>query len=238
MLGEIASIGTVGLAAGGAYYAAMWPQSQLYGRTLIAGGDPNEIALTYDDGPNDAHTGALLEVLAKYNVRATFFMMGSRVRQSPELARQVLAAGHCIGNHTVTHPKLVWVSASQAWSELAECNTILADTLGIAPEFFRPPFGARRPGVLRVAGALGMTPVMWNVTSHDWEMPSPEALWARIEKGIRRNIHLGRGSNVLMHDGGHLTMNTDRSSTVKATELLLQKYTGSEIQFVTPEQWI
>jgi peptidoglycan/xylan/chitin deacetylase (PgdA/CDA1 family) len=238
MIAEIATSGTVALLAGGAYYAALWPESQLYGRTLLAGANPNEWALTYDDGPNDIHTGRLLEILARHNVRATFFMIGSRVRLRSQIAREVLAAGHCIGNHTVTHPRLMWCSPARVWSELAECNAILSDTLGEQPKFFRPPFGARRPDILRLARALELTPVMWNVHSCDWKIASPDALLTRIEQGIASNTRKHRGSNILMHDGGHLALGTDRSTTVRATELLLEKYSGGEINFVTPERWV
>src|SRR5579875_2265879 len=91
-----------GLAAAGALAAGSWvlsnaalrPASQLFGPTLIAGHDPAEVALTYDDGPNDAATGELLGVLARHNASATFFMIGRFVQQRPEIAREVLAAGH------------------------------------------------------------------------------------------------------------------------------------------------
>src|SRR5277367_6556845 len=96
-----------GLATGGYAYAAMWPTSQIFGKTILAGSDPNEYALTYDDGPNDACTERLLEILARHNVRATFFLIGRFVRQRPDLVRAVHAAGHLIGNHTMTHPWLV-----------------------------------------------------------------------------------------------------------------------------------
>src|ERR1051326_5576475 len=97
-------------AAGYAGYASMAPESQLYGRTLTHGSDPGQMALTFDDGPNDPHTMHLLDVLARHNAKATFFLIGSYVRQRPEIARAVLAAGHEIGNHTYSHPNLVLVS--------------------------------------------------------------------------------------------------------------------------------
>ena len=79
-------------------YASVWPTSQIFGRTLIA--------LTFDDGPNDAATPELLDVLARHGVRATFFAIGNFVRQRPEITRAVAAAGHLLGNHTMSHPKL------------------------------------------------------------------------------------------------------------------------------------
>src|ERR1035437_6913950 len=96
----------VGLAVGGFAYASLWPTSQIFGRTLIAGNDGDEVALTFDDGPNDAATPQLLEVLARHEVRATFFNMGNFARGRPEIVRQVAAAGHVLGNHTMSHPRL------------------------------------------------------------------------------------------------------------------------------------
>src|SRR5690242_1477452 len=93
---------TLASAAAASYagYATMAPRSQLYGRTITHGKDPNQLALTYDDGPNDPHTLRLLDVLAKHNARATFFLIGNYVRRRPEIVRAILAAGHEIGNHT------------------------------------------------------------------------------------------------------------------------------------------
>jgi peptidoglycan/xylan/chitin deacetylase (PgdA/CDA1 family) len=99
--------------AGTLTYAALSAQSQLFGPTLIAPTKPNEIALTYDDGPNPAATPQLLEVLARHNVHATFFLIGNFVRQCPALVREIAAAGHLIGNHTTTHPWLPFHSAAR-----------------------------------------------------------------------------------------------------------------------------
>src|SRR5690349_15665123 len=135
-------------AASYAGYATMAPRSQLYGRTLTQGNDPDQIALTYDDGPNDPHTQRLLDVLAAHGAKATFFLIGKYVRQRPEIARAVAAAGHEIGNHTYTHPNLIFVSKARLRQELEDCRKAIEDALGTSPAIFRPPFGGRRPGVL------------------------------------------------------------------------------------------
>ncbi len=118
-------------AAGTLTYAALSAQSQLFGKILIAPRNPNEIALTYDDGPNDIVTERLLELLARHNVRASFFLIGNYVRQRPQIARAIAASGHLIGNHTMTHPWLAWQSYARIRQELTDCNAILEDTLGI-----------------------------------------------------------------------------------------------------------
>jgi hypothetical protein len=86
----------------------------VFGRALPAGSDPRELALTFDDGPNDPYTERLLELLALYRVRAVFFVVGTFVRRRPDIARAIHQAGHVLGNHTMTHPSLLWQKPSLA----------------------------------------------------------------------------------------------------------------------------
>jgi len=232
-----AAVLTASTAAGGLAYAALWPQSQLFGRVLVAGSNPNEIALTYDDGPNDDATERLLEVLARHEVHATFFLIGGFVRQRPALVRSIAAAGHLIGNHTMTHPWLSWQSSARIREELAGCNAVLEDTLGAPVRFFRPPHGARRPVVLRTARELGLTAVQWNITAFDWNPIPAEKILANVTQGIAHNRKRGRASNVLMHDGGHLGIGQPRLPTVEATSRLLQQYKPAGMRFVTVADW-
>lgn len=245
MLQEIA-IGatTAALAAGGYCYAALWPGSQIFGKTLIAGRNPREIALTFDDGPNDPYTLHLLDVLAKYNVRATFFMIGRFVEQRPEISRAVQSAGHLIGNHTMTHPWLSFVSSKGAALELRDCNAALEDVLGRPIGFFRPPHGARRPDVLSAAHRLGLVPVMWNAMGYDWKPEnSSERISSYVDDDIQRNRRAGHGSNIVLHDGGHAGMGQDRSRTVAAVDSLLKQLSDAaapgamQVRFVTVDEW-
>jgi peptidoglycan/xylan/chitin deacetylase (PgdA/CDA1 family) len=217
-------------------YASQWPTSQIFGGTLIAGNDPGEIALTFDDGPNDAATPQLLEVLARHGVRATFFAMGSFARMQPQMVRDVVSAGHLLGNHTMSHPRLSGQPAARVRQELADCNAALEDIAGAAVKFFRPPFGARRPLVLRAARELGLTPVMWNVTGYDWNPIGVEGIVKNLESGIARNRRRGRGSNLLLHDGGHRAMGSPRMDTVRAVDRLLTVH-GAAMRFVTVAAW-
>ena len=227
----------MGLVAGGLMYASAWPTSQIFGRTLIAGDDPGQIALTFDDGPNDAATSELLEVLARHGVWATFFVMGDFVKLRPEIARQVVAAGHLLGNHTMSHPKLSVQPAARVRQELADCSAVLEDIVGVAVKFFRPPFGARRPYVLRAARELGMTPVTWNVTGYDWNPIGVGGILKNLDAGIARNRRRGRGSNLLLHDGGALAMGTPRMDTVRAVDRLLAARSGTATRFVGVDAW-
>jgi peptidoglycan/xylan/chitin deacetylase (PgdA/CDA1 family) len=238
MSAKIISAGLMtGLTAGAYAYAALVPTSQLFGRTLIAGLDPDEVAFTFDDGPNDPYTLQLLDLLAQHQVRAIFFLVGNYVRVRPELARAILQAGHLIGNHTMSHPSLMWERPSRVREELAGCNAVLEDVTGQAVHYFRPPFGARRPDVLRTAVELGLKPVMWNVTAHDWDATDPRALAGRVQRIVRSNQRLGRGSNILLHDGGHRQLGTDRSVTLAATRILLESWAGTDLRKVSIDTW-
>jgi peptidoglycan/xylan/chitin deacetylase (PgdA/CDA1 family) len=227
----------MGLVAGGVLYASVWPTSQIFGRTLIAGHDPNQIALTFDDGPNDAATPELLEVLSRHQVRATFFAMGSFARQRPEIVRAVAAAGHLLGNHTMSHPKLSMEPVARVRQELMDCSAVLEDLTGVAVRFFRPPFGARRPVVLRIARELGLTPVLWNVTGYDWNPIGIDEILAKLDAGITRSRARMQSSNLLLHDGGHRGMGASRMDTVRAVDRLLTAHAGTATRFVTVDAW-
>lgn len=228
MLGSVLAGTAVAAAAGAAGYQSMAPTGQWYGRTFT--GVPaatKQIALTYDDGPNDPHTLRLLEVLAKHDVRATFFLIGRYVQQRPDIAREVIRAGHIVGNHTFTHPLLIFKSDAEAREELKQCQQALADTIGEHSNLFRPPFGGRRPGTLRVARDLGLEPIMWNVTGYDWNAPPAAVIERKIANRMRG------GDVILLHDGGHKQMGADRSQTVLATDHLISRYKGEGYEFVT-----
>ncbi len=215
-------------AASAAGYQSMAPTGQWYGRTFT-GLDraSKQIALTYDDGPNDPHTLRLLEVLARHDVRATFFMIGRYVQQRPDIAREVAKAGHAIGNHSMTHPRLIFQSAARTRMELSDCRAALTDAVGEHSNLFRPPFGGRRPATFRIARELGLDAIMWNVTGYDWNAPPAAQVEERVMKQMRG------GDVILLHDGGHRAMGADRGQTVIATDNLIRRYKDQGFQFVT-----
>ncbi len=228
MLGSVlaATAATAALTAAG--YQSMAPTGQWYGRTFtgLARGT-KQLALTYDDGPNDPHTLRLLEVLARHNVHATFFLIGRFVRQRPDIVRELVKAGHVVGNHTFTHPLLTYKSEAEIRKELADCRAALQDAIGEHSNLFRPPFGGRRPAVLRIVRELRLEPVMWNVTGYDWNAPPAAAIENKVAKQIRG------GDVILLHDGGHREMGANRSQTVIATNRLITDYLAEGNEFVT-----
>ncbi len=227
LAGTAAAIGAL-VTAG---YQSMAPTAQWYGRTFTSlPRGTKQLALTYDDGPNDPHTFHLLEVLARHDVQATFFLIGRYVQQRPDIVRELVKAGHVVGNHTFTHPLLTLKSPAEVRRELTDCRKAIEDAVGKHSNLFRPPFGGRRPAVLRVARDLGLHPIMWNVTGYDWNAPPAPAIEKKVERQMRG------GDVILLHDGGHKQMGADRGQTVIATDHLLSRYQSEGYRFVTISQ--
>ncbi|HZR32987.1 MAG TPA: polysaccharide deacetylase family protein [Terriglobales bacterium] len=226
MLGWLGGIGLAAMAAAG--YNAMAARSQLYGRTFAAADKGSKrVALTFDDGPNDPWTPRLLEVLARHNVPATFFLIGRFVVERPEIAEQIAAAGHVIGNHTFTHPNLIFTSAPEVERQIKRCQRVLLDTVGKHSKLFRPPYGGRTPEVLRTARRCGLEPIMWSVSGNDWKAKSHAQIEDKILDGLQG------GDVILLHDGGHRHLGVDRSHTVAALERIIMECRQRGLQFVT-----
>jgi peptidoglycan/xylan/chitin deacetylase (PgdA/CDA1 family) len=224
------------VAAGGCAYAALSPASQIFGKSLIAPLRPGELALTFDDGPNPVWTPRLLDVLANYSVRATFFLVGSHAVSEPALVRRIVAAGHLIGNHSWSHPNLALTLSSRVEEELVRTSRTLEQISGKPVRFFRPPFGARRPIVLRTARDLGMTPVLWNAMTSDWSDPSAESIAQHLIRSIDRAELSGSAANVVLHDASHRDRAAYRGPSVNAVSQLAKRYKFTH-RFVTLDEW-
>ncbi len=226
MLAIVLGAATAALISAG--YQSMSPTGQWYGRTFT--GLPRgskKLALTFDDGPNDPFTPQLLDVLARHDVKATFFMLGKYARLRPDLARAVAGAGHVVANHTFSHPNLIFLPEARVQAEIQDCECALADAVGQHSNLFRPPFGGRRPASLRMARSLGLQPIMWNITGWDWKAPSADYIEQKIASRIRG------GDVILLHDGGHERMGTDRSHTVSACDRVITRCKAEGYEFVT-----
>lgn len=219
------------VAASAAGYQSMAPTGQWFGHTFTGlGRGSKQLALTFDDGPNDPHTQHLLEVLARHNVHATFFLIGRYAQQRPDIVREIVKAGHVVGNHTFTHPLLIFKSTRELRAQLENCRRAVSDAIGEHSNLFRPPFGGRRPAVLRIIRQMGLEPVMWDVTGYDWNANSVEQIERKVTSQVRG------GSVILLHDGGHREFGADRSYTVTATDRLISRYRSEGYEFVTIPQ--
>ena len=183
------------------------------------------VALTFDDGPWPESTDAVLAMLERYDVPATFFMVGLYVKRWPETASHVAEQGHLVGNHTFHHATLTKVDMKQLDTELRWTNDVIKGATGVEPVWFRPP-GGKHDG--RVYGALksrGMKPVLWTVDPQDWAGASAKQIADRVSNAVRP------GAVVLLHDGGG-----DRGETVKALPMIIKRLRKQGYEFVTLDE--
>ena len=196
------------------YYASYVVRSQWLGPAIWRGRtDTGSVAMTFDDGPS-ADTAKLLDVLREHNIKATFFLIGEQVEKFPEIARRIVADGHEIGNHSMSHKILLYCSSRQTESEMDRAQAAITSVTGVAPQLARPPCGVRTRGYFKAAGRLGLTTVQWTVTGFDWKKRSPE----QIADTVARDAE--PGSIVLLHDGDSAGQSS-RQPTVDSIPLIL-----------------
>lgn len=235
----VAATGALG-AAGAAAWGAAAPSSELFGPTVRHTASAKQIALTFDDGPNPPVTPRLLDLLERHSVRATFFLLGKFVRACPEVAREIAAHGHLIGNHTETHPNLFLRTRPGIRDELMRCQEAIASATGTdPPRWMRPPFGYRNPlldGEVHRAGFQGV--VMWSRLCWDWKPQAPQRLVARlaqVAQPTQRGKAHGHGDILLLHDGDYRSLGAERLHVVAALEHWLPRWRDAGIEFVTIE---
>jgi hypothetical protein len=157
------------------------------------------VGLSYDDGPT-GNTSTLLNTLRANGARATLFNIGQHVQQNPGAAQSELSAGMWVGNHSWTHPHLTQLSQAQMQSELSQTQNAIRSATGTTPRLFRPPFGETNATLKSVEASLGLTEILWDVDSQDWNGAST----AQIVQAAGR---LTNGQVILMHDGIQNTLN-------------------------------
>lgn len=191
----------------------------------------NKIALTFDDGPQDIYTPRILDILKKYHVKATFFLIGKNVEAFPELTKRILQEGHMIGNHTYTHPDLRLQTREQIKQQIEKTQQAIIDAAGVKPYLFRTPYGTDNHLVLLEAENLGYVIIKWSVSGlngrHDDQA-------GKIVKRVVDNTR--NGAIILLHDGNRLSHKTDRSQVVKALPVIIETLKAKGYQFVTIEE--
>jgi peptidoglycan-N-acetylglucosamine deacetylase len=181
------------------------------------------IALTIDDGPSPVYTPQILRLLDKYQVTATFSMIGRQVDAYPAMAREVAAAGHKIANHTWSHIDLAVQPAVVIADQMNRATGAIHQATGRVPTLFRAPYGYWSPAVLQHCAQAGMTPLDWSVDPRDWSRPGVASIVGNIMRNTRT------GSIILEHDGGG-----NRSETVAALKIVLPRLLAAGYRFRTP----
>ena len=214
MDGSLAGTAAGALAAGFMGYAVRGRSSALLAPSVYHGDRQRPtIALTFDDGPSES-TPALLDILARNRVHATFFMCGSNARRLPSIARAVASAGHEIGNHTDSHPRLDFHSPEFIYGELAVAQETIRLTTGATPRLFRAPYGVRWFGLRLAQQRLHLLGVMWTILGRDWRCPAPRIARRLIEGAAN-------GAIMCLHDGRRLERSPDVRPTLEAVESII-----------------
>ena len=224
------SIALGGAAAAAAVaYAAVCPAAQVWGQGFRRGARSGRLlALTFDDGPSH-QTPAFLDLLARYDIRGTFFVCGRNVERLPSIARRAVHAGHQIANHTDSHPLLLGLPPSRVREEVSRAQRIIEDRVGLRPSMFRAPYGVHAPGLRAALQREALTAVRWTVIGNDWRLPAP-AIARRTLRGA------APGGVICLHDGRQTQPDADRSATLAALEIIIPALLAQGYRFVTASE--
>lgn len=181
-----------------------------FGPSVERGPRDNRIYLTFDDGPNERATPAILSTLAANRVPAAFFMVGDHVRRFPAFARDVVAAGHLVGNHTYNHVKLTFVGPAKIRTQIQKTHAEIETITGLSPRAFRAPHGHRSPFLMSTIADMSYTVFGWTFGVFDTARPGVEEIRRRVRKRLRK------GAIVLLHDGDGYDPEGDRLQTAQA----------------------
>lgn len=186
------------------------------GRTMV---------LTFDDGPDPRYTPHILDTLARYEVRAMFFVCGEMAALHPDLLERMTEEGHVVGNHTWSHPLLTKMTRRQIRSEMERTSDVVEESCGERPEWFRAPYGAWNRAAFQIGADLGMEPLAWTVDTLDWTTPGSRTIVSRVENGA------APGVVVLSHDAGG-----DRSQSVRALREYLPQLLDAGYRVTVPRR--
>jgi peptidoglycan/xylan/chitin deacetylase (PgdA/CDA1 family) len=210
------------------YKLARTSKFQILGELITQSNTTEKVvALTYDDGPSPDHTNQLLAIFERLQVKATFFVVGQKIEENPDIVRRIVAEGHELGNHSYSHPKMIWKKPGFIKSEIEKTDQLLRQ-IGVQQEIhFRSPFGIKFLILPYILNKMNKKNIMWNVDPQDYQASSPEM----ISNYVLKNI--APGSIILLHDFERID-----SPTIPATELIIQKLQKDGYIFKTVSQLI
>jgi peptidoglycan/xylan/chitin deacetylase (PgdA/CDA1 family) len=175
--------------------------------------DVRQVAITFDDGPDDPYTLRIARILDEHGAKGTFFMVGKALDRRPDIARTLRDDGHLLGNHSYHHDSWGWLDPG--YPELERTQQAFRRQLGVCPTFFRAPHGQHTPFLARVVGDHGMTMVGWEVSAGDWKTKDARLVAQRVLDDVEP------GSIIVLHDGLDGSVTADRSVLVRAVPLIL-----------------
>lgn len=231
-LGRVATASlSVGLAiVAVAAYGYFVPASPVFGKVYTrAVSTSNVVALTFDDGPNEPYTSQILDILARYDVKATLFLIGKNVMVFPDTAKRTLIEGHVIGNHSYTHNANHALTTYGA-RDLSQAQDVISGVLGVSPHLYRPPHGKKTPWELHHVREDGLVEVGWSIAVNELGGKPPEELAKEIIGKTKP------GGIILLHDGygtEHDTPRANKSVTGAAVPLIIEGLQAKGFQFVT-----
>lgn len=205
--------------------AAAW---NLEDGVIISGKtDAKKIALTFDDGPHPSKTDKILDLLQKYNVHATFFVIGQNVASYPKVVLREIEEGHEVGNHTYSHKSLAKCKKDVVEKEIISTEEILIEKTGYVPRVFRPPEGAYTCDIIDVADRMNYNIILWTIDTRDWAKTPTEKIVETVESKVKN------GSIILFHD-----FTVSGAHTLDALEILIPKLLDRGYEFVTVSELI
>ncbi len=192
--------------------------------------DKRIVALTYDDGPNPPYTDRLLDVLAKHDVKATFFLIGNRIERHPETVRRMIAEGHQIGNHTYSHPVLGFLPPFSVRRQIQRTDDLIRQHGSVEEIVFRAPMLTRFLPVAYVLAKNDRAHIGCDVWSWDWTTQNPDKITKTVLKKTRSSTRTG--SIIVLHDGKAENREANRSGTIEATDRIITALKQDGYQFV------
>jgi len=186
-----------------------------------------KIALTFDDGPHPLYTERILNVLERYDVKATFFVVGKNAELYPTLVEQIARGGHEIGNHTYSHGDLSRKSGKEIRTEIEAAEKTLLTLIGYTPSVLRPPGGAMTPAIRKAAMESGYALILWSIDTRDWAHTGTEKMLSNIR------THISSGDIILFHD-----YISGDSFTVEVLETVIPELLSKGYSFVTVSELI
>lgn len=205
--------------------------SHCWDSRVITHGDRSrpQIALTFDDGPNEPFTSIVLDILKQHEVKGTFFLVGQNVRRATEVCQRLVREGHIVGNHSYLHSRcLAFKRKKNIMQELEFAQETIYEVSGVRPIFLRPPYGIQTPWLLRVARDLGFTVVAWDNMTNDWH------LGKKVTEIVEAILKKARsGGIIVFHDGRDTRQGYNRVSLLEALPLVLTRLKGQGYHLVT-----